>query len=410
MASGDSSRLQADSMTSELLARLTEFPFRRLAALLAPHAPPAGLRTLDLALGEPQHEPPALLADTVARNAHLWNRYPPVAGTPELRQAAAGWLSRRYDLPDGAVDPERNLLTLAGTKEGLFSIASLVVPARKAGSTPAVLMPNPVYAVYYGAAVMAGAEPVLLPTSAENGFLPDLRTIPSATLDRTALLYLCTPANPQGTAADPDYLRHAVGLARKHGFVLAVDECYAEIWDRAPPAGTLTVAWNEDRSFDSLLVFHSLSKRSSAAGLRSGFVAGDPALIAAFLKLRAYSAPVQPMPLAAAAAALWRDETHVGENRTLYRRKIDVAERHLSNRFGFYRPPGGFFLWLDVGDGESAALRLWREAGLRVLPGGYLGAPDAVGGNPGASYIRLALVHDEATTQEAVQRLAGVLG
>jgi aspartate/methionine/tyrosine aminotransferase len=396
-------------MTSELLARLTEFPFRRQAALLAPHAPPAGLRVLDLGIGEPQHQPPPLLAQTVARSAHLWNRYPPVAGPPELRAACAGWLTRRYDLPASAIDPDRNVLALAGTKEGLFGIASLAVSGRD-GPAPAVLMPNPVYAVYFGAAVMAGAEPVLLPATAASGFLPDLESLPAGLLERTSLVYLCTPANPQGAAASLDYLRRAVRLARRHAFVLAVDECYTEIWDREAPAGTLTAGWLEDGGFDNILVFHSLSKRSSAAGLRSGFVAGDPALIASFLKLRAYSAPVQPLPLAAAAAALWSDEAHVEENRNLYRRKIDVAERHLSNRFGFYRPPGGFFLWLDVGDGEAAALRLWREAALRVLPGGFLGAAGPDGTNPGSAFIRLALVHDEAIVSEATSRLASVLG
>ena len=397
-------------MTSELLARLTEFPFRRQAALLAQHTPPVGVPVLDLGIGEPQHQPPALLAETVALNAHLWNRYPPVPGTPDFRAAAASWLMRRYDLPDGSLDPERHLLALAGTKEGLYSIAALAVPGRRDGATPAVLMPTPVYAVYYGGAVMAGAEPVLLQATAATDFLPDLDALRPDLLARTALFYLCTPANPQGATADLAYLTKLIRLARRHGFILAIDECYAEIWDKEPPPGALSAAWLEDRSFANLLVFHSLSKRSSAAGLRSGFVAGDPALIASFLKLRAYSAPVQPMPLMAAAAALWRDEAHVEENRARYRRRFDIVERRLSNRFGFYRPAGGFFLWLDVGDGEAAAVRLWREAALRVLPGGYLGSPASDGSNPAAPYIRLALVHDDATIEEAVDRFVRVLG
>ena len=276
------------------------------------------------------------------------------------------------------------------------------------GDRSLVLMPSPVYAVYYGAAVMAGAEPVLLETSATNGFLPDLDGLAPGLLARTALFYLCSPANPQGVAADLAYLRRAVRLARSHGFVLAVDECYAEIWDKQAPAGALTAAWLEDRSFAQVLVFHSLSKRSSAAGLRSGFVAGDPALLADFLKLRSYSAATQPMPLMAAATALWRDEAHVEANRTLYRQKLDLAERRLSNRLGFYRPPAGFFLWLDVGDGEETAVRLWREAGLRALPGRYLAATDRATGAD--AYLRLALVHDEATVAGAIDRVATVLG
>jgi aspartate/methionine/tyrosine aminotransferase len=397
-------------MVNELLARLGEFPFRRLAARLAEVAPPAGVRPLDLAIGEPQHQPPPLLAEAVARNAHLWNRYPPVNGTAELREACAAWLARRYDLPAAALDPERHVLTLAGTKEGLFMLAALAVPPSRGGQRPAVLMPNPVYAVYQGAAVMAGAEPVLLPATRATGFLPDLEALEPALLDRTALFYLCTPANPQGVAADLDYLRRAVRLARRHNFLLAVDECYAEIWDRSPPPGALEAAWLEDGSFEQVLVFHSLSKRSSAAGLRSGFVAGDPALLLAFQKLRAYAAAVQPMPLMAAATALWQDEAHVEDNRRLYRRKLDLAEQRLQGRHGFYRPPGGFFLWLEVGDGEATAMRLWREAALRVLPGAYLGSAGAGGENPGSSFIRIAMVHDDATVAEAVVRLAEVLG
>lgn len=392
-------------MSNELLARLNEFPFRRLTARLAGIAPPAGVTPLDLAIGEPQHAPPSLLAETVAAHAHLWNRYPPVPGTAELREACAAWLTRRYDLPADAVDPERHLLTLAGTKEGLFLVAQIAGTAAK--GRPAVLMPSPVYAVYHGAAIMAGAEPVLLETSAATGFLPDLDAPSPALWARTALLYLCSPANPQGVAADLDYLRRAVRLARRYGFILAVDECYAEIWDRQAPAGALSAAWAEDRSFAQLLVFHSLSKRSSAAGLRSGFVAGDPRLLADFLKLRAYAAATQPLPLMAAATALWRDEVHVVANRALYREKFDLAERRLANRLGFYRPPGGFFLWLDVGDGEDAAVRLWREAGLRALPGRYLAATDRPTGAD--AYLRLAMVHDAATVADAIDRVATVL-
>jgi aspartate/methionine/tyrosine aminotransferase len=397
-------------MHNELLDRLTEFPFRRLAARLAGLAPPAGLPPLDLGIGEPQHRPPALLAEAVARHGDLWNRYPPVNGTPEHRAACADWLTRRYGLPAAALDPDRHLLPLAGTKEGIYMLASAAVPGGRAGQRPAVLMPNPVYAVYYGAAVMARAEPVLLPATAETGFLPDLDALDEALLARTALFYLCTPANPQGATADLAYLRQAIRLARRHGFLLAVDECYAEIWDKAPPPGALSAALLEGGSFANLVVLHSLSKRSNAAGLRSGFIAGDDTVITRFFKLRGYASAVQPLPLMAAATALWRDEEHVEASRDLYRRKIDIAERRLSNRFGFYRPAGGFFLWLDVGDGEAAAVRLWREAGLRVLPGAYLGTDGADGGNPGAAYIRLALVHNETVVEQAVDRLLEVLG
>jgi aspartate/methionine/tyrosine aminotransferase len=394
-------------MRNDRLDRLAEFPFRRLAALLTREAPPTG-PVLDLSIGEPKHAPPHLLAETVAANAHLWNRYPPANGTPEFRAAAAAWLTRRFGLPPHALDPDRMVLPLAGTKEGLYLLPSLVVPADRPGARPAVLMPDPVYAVYYGAAVMAGAEPVLLPATAATGFLPDLDSIPATLFSRTALFYLCTPANPQGAVADLAYLRRAVRLAREHDFLLVVDECYSELWDREPPPGALEAAWAEDGSFRNVVVLHSLSKRSSAPGLRSGFIAGDPELLARMLRLRAYGSPVQPLPLMAAAAVLWQDETHVEANRTLYRRKIDLAERRLGNRFGFYRPAGGFFLWLEVGDGEAACRRLWCQAGVKVLPGGYLSA--GAGPNPGAPFVRVALVDEIETVDAAMERLVAVLG
>lgn len=389
-------------MRNDRLDRLAEFPFRRLAALLA-HEPARAGPTLDLALGEPKHQPPALLAETIAAHAQLWNRYPPVNGTPEFRAAVAAWLTRRFDLSPTALDPDRHVLPLAGTKEGLYLLPSLVVPTTGVGS-PAVLMPDPVYAVYYGAAVMAGAEPVLLPATADTGFLPDLDVLTPELLARTALLFLCSPGNPQGAVADLDYLRRAVRLAREHGFLLAIDECYSELWDEAPPPGGLTAALADGGEFTGVVVFHSLSKRSSAAGLRSGFVAGDPAVLARMLRLRAYASPVQPLPLLAAATALWQDEAHVVANRALYRAKFDLAQRRLGNRFGFYRPAGGFFLWLDVGDGETACRRVWRKAGIRVLPGGYLsgGSPP----NAGSSYIRVALVDEIGMLDGALGRLA----
>jgi N-succinyldiaminopimelate aminotransferase len=328
-----------------------------------------------------------------------------VPGTPEFRAAACAWLTRRYGLPATALDPDRHLVPVAGTKEALYQLPLLVTPTDR---DAVVLMPDPVYAVYYGGAVMAGAEPVLLPATAATGFLPDLDAVPAALLARTALLYLCTPANPQGAVADLDYLRRAVRLARRHGFVLAVDECYSELWDTAPPPGALEAALAEDGGFAGVVVFHSLSKRSSAAGLRSGFVAGDPELLVRLVRLRTYASPVQPLPLLAAATALWQDEVHVEANRARYRAKFDTAQRRLGNRLGFYRPAGGFFLWLDVGDGVAACRRLWREAGVRVLPGGYLSAGDAAD-NAGSRYVRVALVDEPDTIDEALDRLGDVL-
>ncbi|MGH7094539.1 MAG: aminotransferase class I/II-fold pyridoxal phosphate-dependent enzyme, partial [Stellaceae bacterium] len=227
--------------------------------------------------------------------------------------------------------------------------------------------------------------------------------------ERTALFYLCSPANPQGTIASLDYLKQAIRLAREYDFVLAVDECYAEIYDQLPPPGALEACAALGGGFDHVVVFHSLSKRSSAAGLRSGFVAGDPRYVGQFKRLRDFGGCQVPLPVQAAATALWRDEAHVVENRALYRRKFDLAEAALGGRYGFYRPDGGFFLWLDVGDGEAAALRLWREAAIRVLPGGYTARAGQSGVNPGSQYIRLAVVHDAATLEDAFARIRRVL-
>jgi len=395
------------------LDTLSDYPFESLRTLLNPVTPRVNDAPIAMSVGEPQHQPPALLTETLAAHAHEWNKYPPMQGIPELREAAADWLTMRYGLKPGAVDGERNVLTLAGTKEGLYLLAGLVVPRRKGGGRPVVLVPNPYYLAYNGAATMAGADAVFLDATVENRFMPDLAAIPSSTLERTALFYLCSPANPQGTVASLDYLKQAIGLARRYDFVLAVDECYAEIYDTVKPPGALeacaALGPGANSLFERVVVFHSLSKRSSAAGLRSGFIAGDPELISHFSHLRSYGGCQVPLPIQAAATALWRDEAHVIENRAKYRRKFDIAEAAIAGRFGFYRPDGGFFLWLDVGDGEEAALRLWRDAAIRVLPGGYTARDGGSGVNPGQKYIRLAIVHDDATLEAAFDRIRRVL-
>ncbi len=391
------------------LARLAENPFARLSALLADIQPRVNAPPILMSVGEPQHETPPIAARIIAENAQLWNRYPPYFGTPEYRAACAAWLARRFRLPEGMITPERHVLALAGTKEGLFQLGLLAVPESKAGKPPAVLLPNPYYLVYAGGGAVLGAEPVTLDATAATGFLPDLDAIPPQTLERCALLYLCSPANPQGAVADRAYLAKAIKLARDWDFVLAVDECYCEIYDRAPPPGALEACLALGGDLSNVLVFHSLSKRSNAAGMRCGFVAGDPDLIARFQHLRSYGGPQVPLPLQLAATALWQDEAHVEPNRALYRRKLDIAESRLGGRFGFYRPPGGFFLWLDVGDGEQAAKRLWRDAALRTLPGAYT-ARGRGSENPGQRYIRIALVHDDATIASGMDRLLQVLG
>jgi N-succinyldiaminopimelate aminotransferase len=347
----------------------------------------------------------------IDREAATWHRYPPINSTINFRAACANWLGRRYKIKPGSIDPETQISPVSGSREGLFIAALLAVSRGKGnGQPPIALMPNPFYQVYFGASVMAGAEPVFLRAAKETGFFPDLDAIGKDVLARTQIMYLCSPANPQGTAASVDYLKKAIGLAREYDFLLVSDECYAEIYTGdEPPAGALDAAAALGGSLDNLLVLHTLSKRSSAPGLRSGFAVGAPTTIARLNRLRSYSCAAIPLPIVEASTALWNDEEHAVATRALYRAKADIAEKLLAGRFGFYRPVGGFFLWLDVGDGEAACKKLWQEAGIRTLPGAYVTKPDANGENFGKSYLRVALVHDLETTETALTRLAKVL-
>lgn len=392
---------------------LGDYPFQRLATLLADVPAADGVAPVMMHVGEPKLPQPDLVAEEIARNAHLWNRYPPVAGSPEFREAAAGWLARRYSLPDGMIDPDKHVIAVCGTREALFQTALMAVPvsgAANGGGQPAVLMPNPMYHVYYGGAVMSEAEPVLVPATAQTGFLPDYAALDPDILRRTALAYLCTPGNPQGAVASLEQLQDLIGLAREYGFLLALDECYSEIWRGSPPPGGLQACAAMGGAMDGVLVFHSLSKRSSAPGLRSGFVAGDADAVARLLRLRSYGGAQVPGPIQAAAATLWGDETHVEKTRAHYEKLFVMSQRILGNRAGYHESPGGFFLWLDVGDGEEATRKAWRHGAVKVMPGGYMSRRDDTSGeNPGARYIRVALVHDEETAEAGLVRLAEAL-
>jgi N-succinyldiaminopimelate aminotransferase len=395
-------------MLNNRLDKLGDYPFRRLTALLADLAPPSDCVPRLLSIGEPQLPAPALMMPVLTESQAGFTKYPPAAGSPDWRQAVAGWLSRRYRLPDGFIDADRHVVPAPGTREALFLLGLTAIPTQKNGQTPAVVMPNPFYQVYAGAAVLGGAEPVFVDATEASGFLPDLDALSTELLARTAIFYLCTPANPQGTVAPLPYLRRLLALARQYDFVLALDECYAEIYADTPPPGGLEVAL-ETGTLDHLLVFHSLSKRSSLPGLRSGFVAGDAGLIAALTRVMEYGGAGMPLPIQAVAAALWRDEAHVAAVRAVYRANFAAAERIIGSRWGRFTPPGGFFLWLNVGDGEAATRALWQHAGLKVLPGRYLARDQADGHNPGHAYIRVALVHPPDVTEAALGRLADCL-
>jgi len=398
-------------LPSDPLARLPRYPFERLHRLLDGVAPPPGMTPIIMSLGEPRRPPPAVIAETLTREAAGWGRYPPLNGTPSFRLAVARWLTRRYRLPEGFIDPRTMVLPATGSREAIYLSAGALLP--ESANRPVVLVPEPGYHVYGGAGGMAGAEVISLPARRESGFLPDIVAVDAAILRRTRIVYVCSPANPQGSAADLPYLRNLLELALAHDFVVAADECYSEIYDRVPPVGLFEAAAamgaKAAAARDRCVVFNSLSKRSSAPGLRSGFVAGGAEPMKRIARLRDFSAPTLPYPMLAASEALWNDDGHVEEARAHYRRNFDVAEQVLGGRFGFQRPAGGFFLWLDVGDGEAAALKLWRDAALRTLPGAYLCPQDEGFQSHASPYIRLALVHEAGEVAEAMRRLRDTL-
>lgn len=382
-------------------------PFARLAELLAPYQP--GKPLIAMSLGEPQHPIPPFVGSVLSEHINEFGRYPIAKGILPFRTAAANWLNRRYALAH-PVDPETEVLVLNGSREGLFFAA--ITAARFVGprqGVPAILLPNPFYPAYAAGAQAAGCEPIFLPTTRDNGFLPDLDALDAATLARTVAIYVASPANPQGAVASRAYCDRLVALARQYGFVILADECYSEIYTREAPGSMLEAAAPD---FTHVVVFQSLSKRSNLPGMRVGFAAGDPKFLAAFHELRNVAAPQVPVPLQHVAAAAYADEAHVEENRRLYRIKFDLADQILGNRYGYSRPAGGFCLWLDVsayGGDEAATVKLFRDGGVRVIPGSYLARPQADGSNPGAGYIRVAMVQDSEATAEALHRLVAVL-
>ena len=393
-------------MHNPLLDQLSDYPFERLRALLS--GPSGDAAPVDMSIGAPRHAPPDFFTTALEQASAGWCRYPPREGLRDLRHAVAEWLIWRYHVPADMIEPDSQIVPVSGTREALFMTALVAVMPQHKGKKPAVLMPNPAYQVYPGAATMAGAEPILLPATADNGFQPDLASLPTELLDRTCLAYLNSPANPQGSILNLDRLVAAVELARRYNFVLAVDECYTEIYTGNPPPGALEACQRLGGTCDNVLVFHSLSKRSNLPGLRSGFVAGDRKLISLFTTLRDYGGAQVPLPVQEVSAALWRDEKHVHANRILYRNKFDLALDIFGDTYGCARPGGGFYLWLDVGDGAATAQRLWDKAGIRVMPGAYMGR-ELDGINPGTPYIRVALVHGMEETTRALTHMARIL-
>lgn len=383
-------------------ANLPVATWPRLRGLLDAVQP--GGDPINMTIGDPQHPMPPFLADAMAAQIAGFGGYPNNDGAPALLDAISRWLNRRY----GVTVATNEIMALNGTREGLYNASMALCPEVKNGQTPVILTPNPFYQVYAVAALSVGAEPVYLPATADTGHLPDFDAVPADVLDRTAIAYICSPANPQGAVATEDYWRNLITLAEKHDFKIFADECYSEIYRDTPPVGALQVAQAMGADPERVVIFHSLSKRSNLAGLRSGFCASGPKNIAAIRALRAYAGAPLPGPIQAVSALVWDDEDHVIASRALYAEKFDIADRIFGNVPGYTSPEAGFFLWLPVPDGEEAALTLWSQTGVRTLPGAYL-SRDVSGFNPGAGFIRVALCGPKSDVERGLTRLRDTL-
>jgi N-succinyldiaminopimelate aminotransferase len=391
-----------------LLSHLQPYPFERLRELTRDVRPNPALAPISLGIGEPRHPTPPFIREALAGALDGLSSYPSTAGEPALREACAAWLQRRYGV---AIDPATQLLPVSGSREALFAIAQTVVDARRPGAT--VVCPNPFYQIYEGAALLAGAEPAFAPSDASRNFAIDWSAIDEATWARTQLLYVCSPGNPTGAVMDLAEWQRLFELSDRHGFVIASDECYSEIWFRdQPPLGGLQAAQALGRSdYRRLIAFTSLSKRSNVPGLRSGFVAGDAALMKAFLLYRTYQGAAMGPAVQRASIAAWGDEAHVEANRALYREKFAQVTPMLSAVMEVALPDAGFYLWARLPDGLCGgsdtvfARDLLAQYNVTVLPGSFL-ARESRGFNPGAGRIRMALVAGPDECVEAARRIA----
>ncbi|MBF0255104.1 MAG: succinyldiaminopimelate transaminase [Gammaproteobacteria bacterium] len=387
------------------LDRLQPYPFQKLADLFADISPNPDRDAISLTIGEPKHPTPHFISEALLSHLHNLSVYPTTKGIAPLRQVIADWLTRRFKLPAGSLAPERQILPVNGTREALFAIAQAVV---ERSSSPLVMMPNPFYQIYEGAAFLAGAEPRFIPCDKRHGFLPAFEQVRPEEWDRCQLLYLCSPGNPTGAVIDRPRLEKLIQLAERHDFIIAADECYSEIhFDEVqPPLGLLQAAANMgNSSFKRCLVFHSLSKRSNAPGLRSGFVAGDAEIIEKFFAYRTYHGCAMPLQTQFASIAAWKDERHVQENRRLYREKFDAVLKILDGSLKVQRPDAGFYLWAKTPTSDTEFAReLYRLEHVSVLPGSFL-SRTVDGYNPGANRVRMALVAPLDECLDAAQRI-----
>jgi N-succinyldiaminopimelate aminotransferase len=384
-----------------LLSRLKPYPFERLRQLCADVTPSPAHRAISLGIGEPKHPTPEFIKQALAGALQGLAAYPATAGEPRLREACAGWLQRRYDL---AVDPATQVLPINGSREALFAFGQTVIDAAR---DPVVVCPNPFYQVYEGAAILAGAQPHYVATDAARNFAVDWDSVPAAIWARAQLLYVCSPGNPTGAVMPLDEWRKLFELSDRHGFVIASDECYSDIYFTGePPLGALEAAARLGRKdFRNLVSFTSLSKRSNVPGMRSGFVAGDAALLKQFLLYRTYHGSAMNPAVQQASIAAWGDEQHVIENRALYRAKFAQVMPILGPVLDVKLPDAGFYLWAGVGGSDTDFAReLLAQYNVTVLPGSFIGRGSGES-NPGAGRIRMALVAQTAECVEAAQRI-----
>jgi len=387
------------------LALLKPYPFERIRTNLAGLVPPKGVPLVNLSIGEPQHPTPALLKDAVTKNLGGLARYPQSKGLPELREAMAAWIAKRHGL--GTIDPETQVIPVTGSREAIFSIAQAVLDPAETDAY--VVCPNPFYQIYEGATLLGGAKPYFVNSLASSNHAADWDSVPEAVWKKTRLLFACSPNNPNGRVMPAAEWKRLFELSDKHGFVIVSDECYSEIYfdESKPPVGALAVAKQLGREgYPRLVAMGSLSKRSNAPGLRSGFAAGDAAILKDFLLYRTYHGTAMSNTVQAASIAAWNDEAHVAENRRLYREKFAAFHELVNPVLPLTMPDAAFYFWADVrGDDEAFARDLFTEAHIMVLPGSYL-SRDAHGTNPGRGFVRIALVSTVEDAIESGKRIA----
>lgn len=385
------------------LALLHPYPFEKLNALFA-DIQPANVPLIPLSIGEPKHAAPAFVRQAIEANfAHL-STYPNSKGLPELRQSIGNWLTNRFQLQ--SIDTETQILPVSGTREAIFSFVQSAVDRSK---SPYVVMPNPFYQIYEGAALLAGATPYFVNCTADNDYKGDFRQVPSDVWKKTEILFVCTPGNPTGAVLSSEDFQQLITLSDEYDFIIASDECYSELWFDQAPVGLLQVCAEIGRhDYKNCVVFHSLSKRSNLPGMRSGFVAGDAKLLAPYLKYRTYHGAAMPVQHQLASISAWDDEQHVEDNRIAYRQKFALFQSELSDRLPFKKPDAGFYYWLQVDDDEAFAKKLLSEANIKVLPGRYL-SRETEQGNPGENHVRMALVASIAQCEEVVERLKKII-